>query len=295
MERRNGWRVQAIRSDGDKPLTFAVQTGSGAIGVLQITGFTNNPPGLKLRYKLVVRTEPPTLADAVKGILTYGGFVKTNSAGRIFRVSMVYDYDEQGNRLECNDNADQFAEWLLGFPDLEELWLKEHQITDRTMRFAGRLHELKSLFMWDAKLLTDEGVSKLADLKQLETLHIGKSRIGDRSLAVLAGLPKLQSLTLQENHFTDQGLRSIAGMTQLTNLWVGNGSVITDQGLPSLSGLTNLQQLELQDCPITDAGLRHLRDLKKLRRLIINGTETTEEGRAQLKAAIPGLEIQPTP
>ena len=60
-------------------------------------------------------------------------------------------------------------------------------------------------------------------------------------------------------------------------------------------GLVNLQQLELQHCGITDKGLRQLTGLKKLHRLIINSTQTTEEGRAQLKAAIPGLEIQPNP
>jgi len=35
------------------PLTFAFQTSAGGIGVLQITGFTESPRGLKIRYKLV--------------------------------------------------------------------------------------------------------------------------------------------------------------------------------------------------------------------------------------------------
>ena len=39
--------------DGKLPQTFAFETREGSQGVLQITGFTENPRGVKLRYKLV--------------------------------------------------------------------------------------------------------------------------------------------------------------------------------------------------------------------------------------------------
>ena len=35
------------------PASYVIQTWQGAVGILQITGFTNNPPGVKIRYKLV--------------------------------------------------------------------------------------------------------------------------------------------------------------------------------------------------------------------------------------------------
>jgi hypothetical protein len=35
------------------PASYVIQTWQGAIGILQITGFTNSPPGVKIRYKLV--------------------------------------------------------------------------------------------------------------------------------------------------------------------------------------------------------------------------------------------------
>jgi hypothetical protein len=53
MPEHEGWRSQPIRSDRKTPLTFAIQSDSGAIGILQITGFTENPRGVKVRYKLV--------------------------------------------------------------------------------------------------------------------------------------------------------------------------------------------------------------------------------------------------
>jgi protein kinase-like protein/Leucine Rich Repeat (LRR) protein len=276
---------------GEFPQSFIFKTQSGKAGLLQVIGLTDNPRGVKIRYKLV-SLAVNSLTKSVKAILDYGGFIKTNAEGRIFRVSLVYDEDEHGNRRECKNTSDAIADSLPAFADLEELWLQESQATDRAMRFVGRLHELKGLWMWNASLLSDKGIAELQDLKQLETLHINDSRIGDGALAVLAGLPNLKKLQLQGNHFTDEGLAKIKGMTQLKSLWIGNGSgSITDAGIKFLSGLVNLEELELQDCPITDDGLRQLGGLKKLRDLYLNGTQTTGEGRAQLKAAIPGLEI----
>jgi hypothetical protein len=42
---------------GGLPATYAVKTREGGRGLLQILGFTSNPPGVKIRYKLL--QEPP--------------------------------------------------------------------------------------------------------------------------------------------------------------------------------------------------------------------------------------------
>ena len=42
---------------GELPATYLFKTREGGMGVLQIVGFTNNPPGVKIRYKLVQRGE----------------------------------------------------------------------------------------------------------------------------------------------------------------------------------------------------------------------------------------------
>ncbi|MCC6824059.1 MAG: serine/threonine protein kinase, partial [Verrucomicrobia subdivision 3 bacterium] len=69
MEEQEGLQFLSIRSDGGKPLTLAFQTSSGAMGLLQITGFTDHPRGVKLRYKLVQNgdrrlTNPPAFSAA---------------------------------------------------------------------------------------------------------------------------------------------------------------------------------------------------------------------------------------
>ena len=49
----SGQTVTVTRERHSPPLTFAFRTAKGTRGLLQITGFTDNPRGVKLRYKLV--------------------------------------------------------------------------------------------------------------------------------------------------------------------------------------------------------------------------------------------------
>jgi hypothetical protein len=45
-----------ISGVGDLPKTYIVKTREGGMGLLQITGFTDNPRGVNIRYKLVRQT-----------------------------------------------------------------------------------------------------------------------------------------------------------------------------------------------------------------------------------------------
>jgi hypothetical protein len=45
---------------GELPVTFAFKTRQGGMGLLQITGFTENPRGVKIRYKLVQQSNAPS-------------------------------------------------------------------------------------------------------------------------------------------------------------------------------------------------------------------------------------------
>jgi hypothetical protein len=70
MEESEGMRYCQIRFDGKNPSTFALQTGSGLIGLLQVTGVTENPRGLAIRYKLVhgptaEKAQPDGRADRI--------------------------------------------------------------------------------------------------------------------------------------------------------------------------------------------------------------------------------------
>jgi hypothetical protein len=45
--------ISGYRTDGSLPATFVFKTREGSMGLLQITGMSDSPPGMKIRYKLV--------------------------------------------------------------------------------------------------------------------------------------------------------------------------------------------------------------------------------------------------
>ena len=53
---RHTWKSQTMSGTGDLPKTYLFKTHEGGTGILQITGFTENPRGVKIRYKLVQTT-----------------------------------------------------------------------------------------------------------------------------------------------------------------------------------------------------------------------------------------------
>ena len=63
---RSDEKVTWLRADGELPATFVFKTREGGTGILQITGFTDNPRGVKLRYKLGQPTGPQPDAAALQ-------------------------------------------------------------------------------------------------------------------------------------------------------------------------------------------------------------------------------------
>jgi hypothetical protein len=67
---------------------------------------------------------------------------------------------------------------------------------------------------------------------------------------------------------------------------------MTHKGLKYLAGLKQLQMLDLKGNNLSDEGLKHLAGLKELRGLDLRRTKVTDKGKADLKKALPNLEIK---
>jgi len=63
MIERGGYKIYPIQDKGKPPLTFAVKTAKGELGVLQIVEFVGKPKSVKIRYKLLEYGAAPA-ADA---------------------------------------------------------------------------------------------------------------------------------------------------------------------------------------------------------------------------------------
>lgn len=117
-----------------------------------------------------------------------------------------------------------------------------------------------------------------------------KPNIDDVGLAQLRNLTVLEELNLSGTAIHGAGLAVLARMNGLRELDLSS-SLVDDAGLASLPVLPKLQRLDLSLTAVSDASLPVLKKLTGLTRVVIIGTKLSKEGVAELRRAIPGLEV----
>jgi hypothetical protein len=146
--------------------------------------------------------------------------------------------------------------------------------TVRSVSFVGRLsaHRTQSI----PHTFTDQDLSCLADLRQLELLYIANAPITDEGLLHLAGHKSLTTIHLNNTAINGSGFRHLA-VPNLVEIGL-NGTRVNDAALSHLRKAKNLQRLQLAGTEITDEGLKYLRGLSKLEGLVISRTRITGSG-----------------
>ena len=189
----------------------------------------------------------------------------------VAEVNFVYSEDH--GRRSDNERIDRPLplECLQGLPKLTALFLCNEQASDENLKHVSRLRRLKTFFVWDAHLVSDDGVRQLRRLHRLENIHLSESGITDESLKVFGQLPEIRHLSLQFNQFSDAGLTHLRDLKHLESLWVCGK--------------------DDQSNSITDEGLKVFSSDLKLVSLGIQNTEVTAEGVAELKQTYPGIKI----
>jgi tRNA A-37 threonylcarbamoyl transferase component Bud32/Leucine-rich repeat (LRR) protein len=156
-----------------------------------------------------------------------------------------------------NNVSDASADVLAGFPKLENLNISRTRMSGRSFdKLPPSLVRLIAFFI----KLDDAGVQALEKLPKLKTLDLTGNPITDGCVDSLAKLAKLESLRIGRTKIGAAGLARIGGFTQLENL-AANDLTITDQSVSALSRLNNLRSLDLSGCPIGDKGIAALQSL----------------------------------
>ncbi|MEK6235609.1 MAG: hypothetical protein N2C14_12945, partial [Planctomycetales bacterium] len=123
------------------------------------------------------------------------------------------------------------------------------------------LRDLRGVIAVGASV-TDKGLTELAKLEQLETLHLIDTQCTDAGLDRLRTLGELVHLRLEGD---------------------ANGRCFTDAGLRSLSNCGNLQQLVLYGKGFTNSAVEHLRRFPKLEYVAAFDVLMTQVGMNKLK------------
>lgn len=201
------------------------------------------------------------------------------------------------NRLELVVTAETAARgpaWLQKWKDgkyaqrVVNLSIQSRSFSETELAKLRRLEYLQWLRIESDAEITDEALSKLANVAILDTLYLANTHVRCTGTGELSRL-NLRSLIVSGDRFTNDDAEWIHDLQELTHVQlrapVTGGDVkslaslpkleslkivsdqFTDDGLAHVSQLVNLRFLDLE-CPVSDAGMEHLIPLKNLERLV---------------------------
>ncbi len=159
-------------------------------------------------------------------------------------------------------------------PSLRELDLHGAGVTDRGLRYVGRLTSLRSLDLSKCSSISDLGLTALSGLVELRQLSLGFCKQVSRDgMSWIGALQQLESLSLWGCSLRDEvPLRQIAKLPVLRSLDLQACAGVSDVGLRYVCELRKLESLDLTHCRnLSDEGLSHLTKLPTLRSLSLEG------------------------
>ena len=149
-------------------------------------------------------------------------------------------------------------------PRTTQLFVPGKYLDDESFKQIGKMKCLKSLYVYQARQVTDKGIAHLAGLKDMTNLHITSTKMTDKSFSVFGEMESLSVLFLYGNYITDEGIQQLSPLKALVRLNVCGKQAdpdanretvtnpITDSSLAIFSGLPSLTMLEVRDTIIND-------------------------------------------
>jgi hypothetical protein len=134
--------------------------------------------------------------------------------------------------------------------------------------------------------------SDLAELANLEELHLASTVMDIPSAETIRSLSRLRILDLHDSTLDDEQLARIAELPALELLDI-SGTAVTDAGLACLARAPRLKALLVQDTAVTDRGLAALAEVKNLSSVHLQGTRTTPAGQSRFAKTRPDCLIVP--
>ncbi len=129
----------------------------------------------------------------------------------------------------------------------------------------------------NGKDVNDSDLPRLAELKSLRKLSVGKTTITDEGLRHVERIKTLESLDLYQTRITGAGLSRLSELKKLKSLVIA-GVGLVDADLVHLARFKDLRELNIRDADITDAGILTLAQLKGLERLDLSLNAITDGG-----------------
>jgi hypothetical protein len=163
--------------------------------------------------------------------------------------------------------------------------------TDAVLLKLGKLLDVGAIRISDATKCSVQGLAALRELPNLQRLQLGKCPLTDAKATALGNLRTLDTLHVGDSKLTDTGLAAMKKLVNLKSLDLLDAP-ITDKAVTTLVGFTKLEELSLAGTKITDKGVPLLAPLENLKTLKLQNTAATRKGIDAIEKALPKLTVR---
>jgi Leucine-rich repeat (LRR) protein len=191
-------------------------------------------------------------------------------------------------QLESLDLEPEFLASLAALPNLKSLAIGSCRLRDIDFTPLSRSLSLRNIALKDV-VVGSPVIEELAQLPQLDSLALVRTRLGPGSLASLSRLT-LHKLAIVGTWIREESLFSLAQVKSLRHLELMRVS-LPERHLDRLAEVSQLESLALNQIATGDNCVSYLSRLAHLRRLDIDNTLLTPAGAKRLEEALPGCEV----
>jgi len=200
-----------------------------------------------------------------------------NNGAQVSMNSKGVDYVTVG---ESYRGGAKGVQSLTRFPEIRKVRLSNPEISDDTLSILAALNELEDLRLYGTNI-RGAGLVHLAGLPKLDFLSLKGLPIKADHLAPIAKCQTLAHLGLDDTKIGNEAMVHVGKLTKLKTLWI-NFTKVNDEGLAPLAKLPALNKILLAGAPINGEGLGHLAAIDSLKYISLQGTEFSKEGITQL-------------
>lgn len=167
---------------------------------------------------------------------------------------------------------------LAALPILEEGWVvqfrgdqvveivRKHKVIDpRWSAALADVPEIEALHVFQSGF-ADQDARHLAGLRNMKEILAYRTPLTDAALIHLRRMHELETLDLRETAITGVGFRHLAHLPKLKKVDL-RGTSVNDAGLAAISRVASLEEVDLRGTQICGSGVRHLKGLTKIRML----------------------------
>lgn len=143
-------------------------------------------------------------------------------------------------------------------------------LDDQGWRALESLPNLKTFTVFGSgKAFGDEQMTRVCQIKTLESIFVNGYGGTERGLAALVNLPNLHHFGADHSPFTGTGLAALKNSPNFSSVRFG-GCPFDDEGMKALGELTQLKEANISHVRITSAGFPNFGKLVNLEKLTIS-------------------------